>query len=48
MSFKEFSSAHDVPVKDKTDDKSKDAPAVDQPATQPDNPPAEVASVPKS
>ena len=48
MSFKEFSSAHGLPAKDKSDDKSKDAPAVDQPATQPDNPPAEVAPVPKS
>ncbi len=30
MSFKKFSSAHNAPAKDKPDDKSKDAPAVDQ------------------
>jgi hypothetical protein len=48
MSFKEFSSAHSAPAKDKPGDKPKYAPAVDQPATQPDNPPAEVAPVPKS
>jgi hypothetical protein len=48
MSFKEWSSAHSAPVKDKPDDKSKDAPAADQPATEPDKTPAEVAPAPKS
>jgi hypothetical protein len=48
MSFKKFSSAQDVPSKDGPADTSKPAPATDQPATQPDNPPAEVAPVPKS
>jgi hypothetical protein len=42
MSFKEFSSAHGVPAKDKSDDKSKPAPATDQPAAQAENAPAQV------
>jgi hypothetical protein len=48
MSFKEFSSAHNAPAKDKPDDKSKDAAAADQPAAQPDKTPAEGAPTPKS
>jgi hypothetical protein len=48
MSFKKFSSAHNAPAKAKPDDKSKDAPAADHPATQPDKTPAEVAPAPKS
>ena len=48
MSFKEFSSAHNVPAKDKPDDKSKDPSAVDQPPAQPQKTPAEVASAHKS
>jgi hypothetical protein len=48
MSFKEFSSAHNAPAKDKPDDKPKAAPAADRPATQPDKTPAEGAPTPKS
>lgn len=48
MSFKEWSSAHSAPAKDKPADKSKDAPAAAQPATQPDKTQAEVAPAPKS
>ncbi len=52
MSFKKFSIAQDAPSKDRPDDKSKDrAPSEkigDQPATQPDKTPAEVATPPKS
>ena len=48
MSLKEFSSAHSAPAKDTPDDKSKDAPAVDQPPAQPEKTPAEVAPEPKS
>jgi len=48
MSFKEWSSAQDASSSDKPDDKSKAAPAVDKPATQPDKTPAEVAPAPKS
>ncbi len=43
MSFKKFSSALGAPSKDSPGGKSKDAPAADQPATQPDKTPAEVA-----
>lgn len=48
MSFKEFSSAHGPPAKDKTGDKSKDAPAVDQPSAQPEKTPTDVAPAPNS
>ena len=48
MSFKEFSSAHNAPAKDKANDKSKEVPAADQPAAQPDKTPAEGAPTPKS
>lgn len=52
MSFKKFSLAQDAPSKDHPGDKSKDrAPSEkigDQPATQPDKTPAEVATPPKS
>lgn len=48
MSFKEFSSAHNAPTKNKSDDKSKDAVSVDESPVQPDKTPAEVASKPKS
>lgn len=48
MSFKEFSSAHNVPAKDKSDDKSKDPPAVDQSPAQSQKTPAEVALARKS
>ena len=34
MSFKKFSSAQDTPTTVKPDDKSKDAPAADQPTVQ--------------
>ena len=47
MSFKKFSSGQGAPS-NKPDDKSKDAPAVNQPATQPDKKPAEAAPAPKS
>ncbi len=44
MSFKKFSTASDAPVKDATDDKSKVAPASDQPVLGPDvAPPAKAA-----
>ena len=42
MSFKEWSAAHAAPTKDKPGDKSKDAPAVDQPAAQPEKAPIKV------
>jgi hypothetical protein len=48
MSFKEWFAAHSSPTKDKPDDKSKVAPADDQPATQPDKTPAEGAPVARS
>lgn len=48
MSFKKFSSAQVAPSNDKTDDKSKTAPAADQPATQPDKAPDEIGPAPKS
>lgn len=48
MSFKDFSSAQNAPAKDKADDKSRGAPAADQPAAQPDKAPAEGAPTPKS
>jgi hypothetical protein len=48
MSFKKFSSSQGAPLKNKPDDKSKDAPAVDQPPAQPEKTAAEVASAPKS
>jgi hypothetical protein len=48
MSFKEWSAAHSAPAKDKSGDKTKVAPADDQPATQPDKTPAEGAPVAKS
>ena len=48
MSYKKFSSAQDAPGKDSLGDKSKDAPANDQPATQPDKMPAGIGPVPKS
>jgi hypothetical protein len=48
MSFKQFSSAHDAPSKDGPADKSKPAAATDQPATQPQNAPAEVSPASKS
>ena len=43
MSFKEFSSAHSAPAKDKPDDKAKDPPATDQPPAQANKTPAEIA-----
>jgi len=46
MSFKNFSSAQDAPGKDGSADKSKEALPAEQPTTQPDQKPAEVA--PKS
>jgi hypothetical protein len=48
MSFKKFSSAQEAPRKDISDDKTKDVPASDAPATEPDKAPAEVAPAPKS
>lgn len=48
MSFKKFSSAQDTPTTDKLNDKSKDAPATDQPAAQPDKTPDKVRPEPKS
>jgi hypothetical protein len=48
MSFKEFSSAHNAPAKEKPGDKPKDAPAADQPPAQPEKTPAEVALSPNS
>jgi hypothetical protein len=48
MSFKKWSSAQDAASKDNPDDKSKDAPAVDQPPAQPEKTPAEVAPATKS
>jgi hypothetical protein len=48
MSFKEFSSAHSAPAKDKPGDKPKYAPAADQPPAQPEKTPAEVALAPNS
>jgi hypothetical protein len=44
MSFKKFSAAQDAP----SYDKSKDAPATGQPATQPEKTPAEVEPKPNS
>ena len=43
MSFKEFSSAHNVPAIDKHPDKSKDVPKVDQPPVKPRKASAEIA-----
>lgn len=48
MSFKKFSLAQDAPNKDKSDDKSTDVPATDQPAAQPDKTPTEFGPAPKS
>jgi len=48
MSFKKWSAAQDASRKDSPDDKSKPAPAADQPAAQPENTPAEVAPAAKS
>ncbi|UCH75038.1 MAG: hypothetical protein JSU82_04105 [Rhodospirillales bacterium] len=48
MSFKKFSSALDAPEKDASHDKSRDAPAKDQPAAEPDKTPAEIAPARKS
>lgn len=48
MSFKKFSSAQSTPSKDSPDGAHEDAPAVDKPAAEPDNAPAEVAPPPKS
>ena len=49
MSFKQFSTAQDSPSKNKPDDKSKVAPAGDQPATQTNKPSDEVGPpAPKS
>lgn len=48
MSFKTFSAAQGAPSMGKPDDKSKDAQAADQAATQPDKMPAEVAPESKS
>ncbi len=48
MSYKKFFSAHGAPSEDSPGDKSKDAPAADQPATQPDKTPTEIGPVPKS
>ena len=42
MSFKDFSSAHSAPANDKSDDKSKPAPAIDQPPTEPQKTPLTV------
>lgn len=48
MSYKILSSAQGAPSKDIPDDKSKPAPATDQPSKQLDKAPAEVAPAPKS
>jgi hypothetical protein len=58
MSYKEFSAAQDAlskawsaqgtPDKDSPDDKSKAAPAANQPAAQPDKTPAKAAPARKS
>ncbi|MDH3234305.1 MAG: hypothetical protein OEQ29_12370 [Alphaproteobacteria bacterium] len=48
MSFKTWSAAQNAPAQDKPDDKPMHARAADQPATQPDKTPAEVAPAPKS
>lgn len=48
MSFKKFSSAQDAPDKGGSADKPKEAPLPGQPATQPDQKPAEVAPAPKT
>jgi hypothetical protein len=48
MSFKDLSSPKNAPAKYKSDNQIKGAPAADQPATQPDKTPAEVAPAPKS
>ncbi len=47
MSYKKFSSAQDAPNKDDSNNKSKPAPATDQPAAQRENAPAEVAPASK-
>jgi hypothetical protein len=47
MSYKMFSAAQNAPGKDGSD-KSKEAPPAGQPATQPDQKPAEVSPAPKS
>jgi hypothetical protein len=43
MTFKELSAKHGTPANDNPAFKSKDAPVVDQPTTQPENTPAEIA-----
>ncbi len=48
MSFKEWSSAHSAPAKEKPDNKSKTVPAADQPPTQPEKTPTEVSPARKS
>jgi len=48
MSFKSFSLAQGAPSKDGPGDKSKDAPATDQPAAQPDKTSDQVGPAPKS
>lgn len=48
MSYKIFSAAQSDPGKTASPDKSKEAPPADQPATQPDQKPAEVSPAPKS
>ena len=48
MSFKEWSSAHSPPAKEKPDDKCKTVPAADQPPAQPEKTPTEVAPARKT
>ncbi len=48
MSLKEWSAAQSAAAKGKSGDKSKDAPAADQPPAEPEKTPAEVAPTPKS
>ena len=48
MSFKLWSSAQSAKAEENPDDKAKDAPAVDQPAAEPEKKPAETAPKPKS
>lgn len=48
MSYKKFSSAQDTSSDNKSEDKSKDAPAADQPNKESDKAPAEVMPEPKS
>ena len=47
MSFKEFSSAHNIPAKDQTGDKSKEVPAPDQAPTKPEKTPAKAVPTSK-